>query len=178
MKNPILLVTRILLIFSFLPLSCQSDGKVNDTPNHKLFVKYFKSYPNVLGAAREPLDEKEKTFMAYSKEKFQEALPGMDRLIQSDPGNDWYWFYKAQTLMGLGRTDDASPLLEKVLAIDTLGRFYEHAHWYLALCYLNDNTKSDKRDALLQTLIDKRMQHARYAVPLLEEITPKKPENK
>jgi TolA-binding protein len=78
--------------------------------------------------------------MLYNQGKYDAAIRGFDRLLQSNPADQNAIYYKAMSNYHLGKFDNAIKLLEP-LAADENSPFMEEAMFYLAESYANTGQK-------------------------------------
>ena len=102
-----------------------------------IYAEHFEPHKNVLVPIK--LDattklKKEEVFRQYDNNAFEAALEGFDELLALGDNAD-YLFYKANTLLSLGRIDEAIIILQELLKGQET-QFMEESKWYLALAYI------------------------------------------
>lgn len=116
----------------------------NHTPDpDAIFAEYYQPYRNVLSPIVRNSDDTNLisvAFTAYEQGRHKEAIQHFNKLEdEHDP--EIIRFYKANSLLALGRTEEAIAILEKNIAsVDTL---QEKHNWYLALAHLKMNNTAE-----------------------------------
>jgi len=128
--------------------------------------KYFEPYPNYAAPVQRGADsfKGEQAFIFYEEGDYRNALEKFQNLTESDT----IAFYKAQCLMATDDLDNASVLLEKLIA-DKESVFLEQSNWYLALLYLEEGNSEQAR-ASLEYLVNHSGFHSEEAKTLLKSL--------
>ena len=143
---------------SILLVASVTFFNINQTPSHqKLYTKYYSPYENDLGNTRGPAKEELNNWNLalayYDAGIYDSALVNFDRFqvrnFKETIKRPGFSLYKGNTLMKLGRHDEAIVLFQGML--DNNDGMIMHARWYLSMCYLYEN-------------------NTEKLVPLLEEI--------
>ncbi len=120
------------------------------TPDY--YSQYFIPQKNTLVIEEKSIpksDLKFEVFRNYDNKNYDVALSGFDQLLISDNNPD-YKYYKANTLLALGKTDQAINILENLL-LENKTQYSTESKWLLALSYLKQNNFNSAKP-LLQEL--------------------------
>ncbi|WP_046755513.1 anti-sigma factor [Kordia jejudonensis] len=136
----------LLLFFGLLGNYIIQQANTNET----LYATYFEPYPNALQpVTRGPSDGKLLTeaTRAYEAKNYEEAIKTFD-LIQAgfDNPNTEISFYKAMSLLNLGKEKEALAILREIKHRKT--RFTPQIYWYGALIHI----KLDEKEKALKAL--------------------------
>ena len=145
-------IALLLGLFYFL-----SSGSKPDT--EALFAKNFEPYRNIMAPivrSDNTQNLKEKAFELYETRNYDKAALLFTQLYK-DTNEPVYLFYKANSLLALGKPEAAIPLFEQHLEANDF--LYDKSTWYLALSYL----KSGDTDKALQ-YFEKVLQNNTYKV--------------
>ena len=132
---------------------------INPTPSHqKLYTQYyapFENYGNKRSADIQAQNYWQLALAYYDYEKYDSALVYFERMQASNfKGTIKYpsfSLYKGNTLMKLGRHDEAAVIFQKMMDRDD--GMVMHAKWYLSMCYLYENNP-DKLLPLLEEIAE------------------------
>ena len=107
--------------------------------SEQLFADNFQPYQMLLSQRNISAEEKnlllEAAIAAYSNGNFQNASTTFEQLIQLEPANISYQFYRAVSAIGANDNDTAIQLLKEIIAASD-HPFTEQSQWYLGLAYL------------------------------------------
>ena len=135
--------TVLLLVVSYLVLFTGRESLSSD----QLFADNFQPYQMLLSQRNISAEEKnlllESAIAAYSNGNFQNASSTFEQLLQSEPENISYKFYRAVSAIGANDNDTAIQLLNDIIAASD-HPFTEQSQWYLGLAYLQ---KGDMKKA-------------------------------
>ncbi len=120
----------------------------NQTANSEdLFNTNFEPYRNVvqpIERGNDTTDPKIDAFIAYESKDYDNALKGFNMLAEDNDAV--IQFYKANTLLKLGNTDEAIRILKQNITLtDTLT---EKHYWYLALAYIKADNFEEAKEKL------------------------------
>lgn len=133
----VILITIFALLLAYLFWQTQQRSNVE-----KIYATYFQPYDNVIvstvrqGGSSTVPPEVTEAFQNYEAGNYSAALAAFNQLnVEQQTSN--YQFYKALTLIALDNAKLAIPILKNLIQ-DTDTQFQEHARWYLALAYLQE----------------------------------------
>ena len=111
--------------------------------HQELFATYYQPYENISNyRGGEPTDDIfTEAFRLYDCKLYKEALEKFNLILDKEPGNTFILFYTAVTEIETGKTESAVNKF-KVILKDKNDLFYQQSEWYLGLCYLKMNKKS------------------------------------
>lgn len=159
-------ISAILICTFLLSLFFKTDNSAVT-----LMAQHFEPYPAYNTFRGETNNEEliESAFRNYELKKYQEAEVNFGQLIDGEPTNMAFVFYKANALMAYGDYKAAIPLLKSVVESenDLLG---EQANWYLALSYLGNNNIEEARSLFLTIKQNENSKYSTSASELLDEI--------
>ncbi len=118
----------------------------NNTSPQDLYAAHFEPYPMVLN--QRSIDEStadndalyNNMISFYAKKQNKEALNAFEQLIEKQPDNISFLFYKANILLAENKTTEPIAIFQKIIAQGN-PLFIEQARWYLAMAYLQSNKK-------------------------------------
>jgi predicted Zn-dependent protease len=125
--------TRTLLYLALAALFPACNGK----DPASLCNRFYTPYPDLvssqarIGTRNDLLD----AIAFYNDGKFTEALPGLQQVIQRDPGNSLVRMYLASACLGAGDPYKAEMHLD-FLENQADPSFKDQVDWYNALCWL------------------------------------------
>ena len=121
--------------------------------------------PTVRGEMKE--DIKSEAFFEYDNENYNKSLELFSKIYVAEQ-DDYALFYKALSLMELGRTKEAITSFNE-FDLSKNNSFTPFVKWYLALSYLKENQK-DKAVTLLNSLTKTENQQKGIAEKLLIDL--------
>lgn len=148
----IILIAILALLLAYLFLQTQQTANPE-----KIYATYFQPYDNVIvstvrqGKSSTVPSEVTEAFQNYEAGNYSAALAAFNQ-INNEQQTSNYQFYKALTLMELDNAIAAIPILKSVIQ-DTDTPFQEHAQWYLALAYLQEEN-IEQTTTTLEVLLD------------------------
>jgi tetratricopeptide (TPR) repeat protein len=135
-RNYIRLAVAVVLLLFFGLLGNYIVQQVNFHEN--LYVRYFEPYPNALQPVTRGQNDSDllsKATRAYEAKKYATAIETFDLIqVGLDNPNVEISFYKAMSLLNLGKEKEALDLLRKIKHSET--RFTPQIYWYGALIHL------------------------------------------
>jgi hypothetical protein len=108
-----------------------------------LYASYFEPYPSIysqraVGGNTSLGQIKEKAFLTYEKENWNDSKSYFSELLEKNPGNIEYTFYLGVLNLKLDNTNKALEQFQTILQKDD-PLFEDQATWYLALGYLKQD---------------------------------------
>lgn len=148
-------------------------GKEKPTPD-QLFAQYHQVYPNIATSmqrsANGNMDAGKRAFFLYEKEQFDLASQAFSRLLQQQPKNVTYQFYRAQSDLNAGSYESALAAFQEVLDKGPQkNRYFEAARWYVALASLKTND-IEQAKTFLQKLRNGDSKYVTSARALLNDL--------
>lgn len=150
---------------------------INQTPSHqKLYTKYYSPFENNFGNTRGP-EEAElsnwKRALAYYDWGMYDSALAYFRKIQVSNFKETtnypsFRLYNGNTLMKLGRHDEASVIFQGMLDDDD-GMIMQ-ARWYLSMCYLYENDIKNLVPLLEEIAEVKASSYSRDAQKILDQL--------
>ena len=133
------LITLIALGSTFMFSACseKAQEKVSSEDHASTLHSLFEAYPDVIterGDAKYAENLK-KAMGFYGEQKYAEAIPLFDELINSYPANDSINFYAGISYLGAGEAEEAAVRLRGIIAEEG-SNFGAPAKWYLGLAYI------------------------------------------
>ncbi len=136
----------LILLFGLISNYFIQLGNSNET----LYATYFEPYPNALKpvtrstTAEDPLHN---ALYAYESQEYEKAIAEFDTVLamQDNPNVD-VLFYKAMSLLNLGKEQDAIAILRTIKHSTT--KFTPQIYWYGALIHI----KFDEKEKALKAL--------------------------
>lgn len=142
----------LILFFGLVSNYFIQQGNSNET----LYVTYFEPYPNALkpvtrsATSEDPLHN---ALYAYELQEYEKAITEFDTVLamQDNPNVD-VLFYKAMSLLNLGKEQEAIVLLRTIKHSTT--KFTPQIYWYGALIHikLDENEKALKALKYMDTI--------------------------
>ena len=163
--KPLTAVAALLIIA--LSINFLINSSINED---KLFATYFEPSKNVSSPiVRSETDETVliNAFIAYSEMNYIQAISLFDKAFDNTKNSELL-FYEGNSLLALGKTEEAIETLKEHLTYDdTLSN---RTHWYLALAYLKMK-QLDKAKVELKALITSEETFKKTeAISLLEKL--------
>ena len=120
--------------------------------NERLFADYFESDPGLVTAmSSNDIDyEFERGMVDYKSGEYKAAIDRWKPLLAENPANDTLNYFLGTAHLELNNTGLAIARLKEVTK-EPQSRFFNEAHWYLALAYLLENKTEDAFKALEKT---------------------------
>src|SRR5690606_4112640 len=134
-----------------------------------LYAAYYETYPNLIAPVvrndKETITDREKAFVYYEKQDYDQALQTFQKIINTNPNEEYAHFYSAISLMELDEFENASKILSETKWSE---KYEDDAIWYLALLELkNENLEVAKK--LLQKT-SKSGNYQKESLELLEKL--------
>ena len=149
---------------------------INQTPtNQKLYAEYytpFENYGNKRSSEKSEMNYWNIALQYYDFGKYDSALANFEKIQINDfkgsINDPSFPLYKGNTLMKLGRYDDAIQIFLGM--IDDNNGMVIQAKWYLSMCYLYENN-TEKLVPLLKEIAEvKASRYAKDAQEILDQI--------
>jgi tetratricopeptide (TPR) repeat protein len=143
------------------------------TQPEDLYNSYFEAYPSIYSqrsvSQNSDIGEvKQKAFLAYEKENWQEAKQHFTQLLQNNPENAEYSFYMGVLNLKLDHPDLALKNFQRILEKED-PLFEDQSIWYSALGYLK---KGNIKESVfhLNKIVREDMAHKEKASELLKKL--------
>ena len=156
--------TVSILVFFFIKIV------INTTDYQVLFDQYYSPYYNILGESERSVNKEDGNLAMrlYDQKRYEEAIRVFDNLIEQDPDNSAFRFYKALSHLELDQTASAIESL-KMVVNKSDKRFEEPARWYLGLAYVNAE-EIEKAKETFRDIIANESSYSERAVEILNRI--------
>lgn len=120
--------------------------------HERLFTQYFKSDPGLVTAmsSTDVNYEFERGMVDYKSGEYQSAIDRWTPLLAKSPENDTLNYFLGTANLELKDTEPAIDRLKKVTK-EPQSKFFNEAHWYLALAYILENQIEDAALVLKNT---------------------------
>jgi tetratricopeptide (TPR) repeat protein len=106
---------------------------------------------------------------AYLKSENEAALVCFEKLSAEDKSNLNILFFKANSLLAVGKTDAAILIFEKILT-DKTARYAPESRWFLSLAYLKKDNLTKAKLILKTVAVDATNRFQKEAKEVLEKI--------
>lgn len=123
--------------------------------SEEIYATHFEPYPMLLN--QRSIDETttdseiyNNAISFYAKGENADALAAFDKLLDSQPDNITFQFYKANIHLSSMDATSAIPIFQKILTSEN-PNFIEQTRWYLALAHLQNDDKENAK-VLLQEI--------------------------
>lgn len=151
-------------------LICGLGFYFTQTSTNTIYNDYYQSYPNVVAPTvrgENNDDIKSEAFFEYDNGNYEKSLELFSKIYSTDK-DDYALFYKALSLMELGKTNEAITSFNE-FDLSKNNSFTPFVKWYLALSYVKENQK-EKAITLLKSLSESDNPQQELAKKLLLEL--------
>lgn len=153
-----------------LLISVITWNNFSSTNHDSLYSAYYQTYPNVVAPTvrgENNEDIKSEAFFEYDNENYEKSVALFSKIYRTDK-DDYALFYKALSLMELGKTNEAIAAFNQ-FDLSKNNSFTPFVKWYLALSYVKENQK-EKAVPLLQSLSETNNPQQEMAKKIMSEL--------